>query len=158
MLVGNCKSNLMFKKGVCFVFKMVLESLTAWMTANSKLSIILVSLVVAVFINIVNYFIMDKERMKELKDIQKACQIKLKDAKGDVKKIGEINKQMMECSAEMMKHSFKPMLITFIPIIVVFTFIRNVYAATEIAKTWIWWYIGSSIVFSLILKKVFKLP
>ena len=72
--------------------------------------------------------------------------------------MNEINKEMMACSTEMMKHSFKPMIVTFIPIIVVFTFIRGVYALTDLAKTWIWWYIGSSIVFSMILRKVFKLP
>lgn len=128
------------------------------MIASPKLSIILVSLVVAIFISIVNYFIMDKVRMRELKEIQKACQIKLKNAKGDMNKMSEINKQMMACSTEMMKHSFKPMLVTFIPIIIVFTFIRGVYAETDLASTWIWWYIISSIIFSMILRKVFKLP
>ena len=137
---------------------MVLEILSAWMIANPKLSIILVSLVVAVFISIINYFFMPRERIKELKEIQKACQIKLKDAKGDVKKMNEINKQMLECSGEMMKHSFKPMLVTFIPIIIVFTFIRGVYVQTDIGSTWIWWYIVSSIIFSMILRKIFKLP
>lgn len=137
---------------------MVLETLSSWMIASPKISIVLVSLVVAIFISIVNYFIMDKVRMKELKEIQKACQIKLKNAKGDVNKMGEINKEMMACSTEMMKHSFKPMLVTFIPIIIVFTFIRGVYAQTSMASSWIWWYIISSIIFSMILRKVFKLP
>jgi len=137
---------------------MVLEAIANLMIINPKVSIIIISLVVAVFINIVNYFIIDKDKMKELKEIQKACQIKLKDAQGDTQKIAEINKQMLDCSGEMIKHSFKPMLITFIPIIIVFTFIRGVYSTTELAKTWIWWYIISSIIFSMILRKVFKLP
>jgi len=137
---------------------MVLELLTNWMTVNPIFSIIVVSFVVAIFINLVNYFTMNKERMRELKEIQKACQIKLKDAKGDMKKINEINAEMMRCSGEMMKHSLKPMMITFIPIIVVFAFIRDVYATTELAKNWIWYYLISSIIFSMILRKVFKLP
>ena len=137
---------------------MVLETIENLIIANPKPSIIVIALLVAVFINIVNYFVMDKNRMKELKEVQKACQIKLKDNKGDSKILSEVNKQMLECSAEMMKHSFKPMLITFIPIIIVFAFIRNVYAATELAKNWIWWYLGASIIFSMILRKVFKLP
>jgi len=137
---------------------MVLEILSGWMITNPVFSIIVVSFVVGVFIQIVNYFMMDKEKMKELKAKQKDCQARLKDAKGDVNLIGEINTEMMKASTEMMKHSFKPMLVTFIPIIVVFTFIRGVYAETSIAGSWIWYYLVSSIVFSLILKKVFKLP
>lgn len=137
---------------------MVLENITSLIVANPVISIIVISLVVAIFINIVNYFVMPKDRIRELKEIQKACQIKLKDAKGDMKRVQEINKQMLGCSTEMMKHSFKPMLITFIPIILVFGFIRGVYSTTELASSWIWYYLISSIVFSMILRKLFKLP
>jgi len=136
----------------------MLESITSLIQQHPIPSIIIISLVVAVFISIINYFFTNRTRVKELKEIQKACQIKLKDAKGDTKKMMEIQQQMMQCSMEMMKHSFKPMLITFIPIILVFAFIRNAYATTTIAKTWIWYYIISSIIFSMILRKLFKLP
>ncbi len=95
----------------------------------------------------------DQNRMKELKGIQKACQIKLKDARGNADEMTKINKQMMECSMELMKHSFKPMLITFIPILLIFWWIRTVY--TGILAGWIWWYIGSAIISSIILRKVF---
>lgn len=62
----------------------------------------------------------NQNRMKELKGIQKACQIKLKEVKGNADEMTKINKQMMECSMELMKHSFRPMLITFIPILLIF--------------------------------------
>jgi uncharacterized membrane protein (DUF106 family) len=59
---------------------------------------------------------------------------------------------------ETMKHSFKPMIITFLPIIVFFGMIRGWYATTEIASSWIWFYIGGSIVSSIFFRKLFKLP
>lgn len=94
----------------------------------------------------------DQNRMKELKEIQKACQIKLKDAKGNTEEMNKVNKEMMECSMELMKHSFRPMLITFIPILLVFWWIKTVY--TDILAGWMWWYIGSAIIASIILRKM----
>ena len=90
--------------------------------------------------------------MKELKNIQKACQIKLKDAKGNPEKMAEIQKEMMECSIELMKHSFKPMLFTFVPLIFLIWWIRGIYA--EILPSWIWYYIGTGIISSMILRRV----
>ena len=92
--------------------------------------------------------------MKELKGIQKACQIRLKDAKGDMKKQQDIQKEMMECSMELMKHSFKPLLITFIPLILFFGWIRGIFLETTLAVAWLWYYIGVSIISSIFLRKV----
>jgi len=68
----------------------------------------------------------NQSRMKELKDIQKACQIKLKQdgVKGNLEEMQKIQKQMMECSMELMKHSFKPIFITFIPLLLFFWWIN----------------------------------
>lgn len=120
-----------------------------------KPSIIIIAVLATLFVTVVNYFIQDRDRLKELKEIQKACKIKLKDAKGNPKKIEEINKQMMECSMEMMKHSFKPMIITFVPLIILLAFLRSSYEG--ILSYWIWWYIGSSVVASILFRKLFKM-
>ena len=125
-----------------------------WMIANPKLSIILVSLSVTLVMTLITKYFTNQSRMKELKEIQKACQIKLKDAKGDMKKAGEINAEMMKCSMEMMKHSFKPMFITLIPLLFLFWWIRDIY--TTILPGWIWWYILSSVISSIILRKLLK--
>lgn len=119
--------------------------------ANPKVSIIAISFLVTLFMTLVTKKFTDQNRMKELKDIQKACQIKIKDSKGDMKKQSEIQKEMMACSMELMKHSFKPMIFTFLPLIFLFWWIRGVY--TDVLAGWIWWYIGASIVSSIILRK-----
>ena len=134
---------------------MVLELIESYIVLSPKLSIVIISFVVALFISVVNYFVMDKEKIKELKAAQKDCQARLKESKGDTNKIGEINTEMLKSSGEMMKLSFKPMLITFLPIIIVFTFIRGIYRGIGF-DSWLWYYIGSSLVFSLILRKVFN--
>ena len=118
-----------------------------------KASIILISFLVTLVMTLVTKKFTNQSRMKELKDIQKACQIKLKQdgVKGNLEEMGKIQKQMMECSMELMKHSFRPMLITFIPIIVLFWWIKGVY--TGILSSWIWWYLGAAIISSIILRK-----
>jgi len=122
------------------------------MVLHPKLGIICFSFLVTLVMTLVTKKFTNQDRMKELKKIQKSCQLKIKDAKGDVKKQGELQKQMMGCSMELMKHSFKPMFITFIPLVIFFWWIRGIY--TAILPGWIWWYIGASIISSIILRKV----
>lgn len=124
------------------------------MIANPKLSIIVISFLVTFAMTFVTKKFTNQNRMKELKDIQKACQIKIKDNKGNPEEMTKIQKEMMTCSMELMKHSFKPMFITFIPLLVLFWWIRGIY--TDILSGWIWWYIGTSLIASIILRKALK--
>lgn len=124
------------------------------MISNPKASVIIISFLITLIMTLVTKKFTNQNRMKELKEIQKSCQIKLKDAKGDIKAQSEIQKQMMACSMELMKHSFKPMLFTFLPLIILFWWIRGIY--TDVFSGWIWWYIGTGIISSLILRKILK--
>ena len=122
--------------------------------SNPKLTIIILSILVTLFMTLVTKYSTNQDRMKELKKVQKACQIKLKDAKGDTLKQKEIQKELMACSMELMKHSFKPMLITFIPLLVLIWWIRGVYS--DVLNGWIWYYILASVASSLVFRKVFN--
>lgn len=130
--------------------------LKQFMISNPKLSVILISFLVTLVMTLVTKKYTDQTRMKELKKIQKACQIDLKNAKGDLEKQQKIQKEMMECSMELMKHSFKPLLITFIPLILFFWWIRGIYTGTDLVSSWLWYYIGASIASSIILRKILK--
>jgi len=125
-------------------------------TSNPKLSIVVLSFLVTLVMTLITKKFTNQSRMKELKEIQKACQIKLKQdgVKGNVEEMQKIQKQMMECSMELMKHSFKPLLITFIPLLLFFWWIREIY--TEVLPGWIWWYIGAGVISSIILRKILK--
>ena len=119
-------------------------------------SVIIISALVTLVMTFITKKFTNQNRMKELKSIQKACHIKLKDSKGNPQKMSEINKEMMECSMEMMKHSFKPLLITFIPLIIFFWWVRGVYLETSLGNSWIWYYIITGIISSILFRKIFK--
>lgn len=125
-----------------------------WITANPKLGVLGISFCVTLVMTLVTKYFTDQNRMKELKEIQKACNIKLKGNKDNPEVMAEIQKEMMECSLELMKHSFKPMFITFLPLILFFWWVRGFFS--EILSGWILWYIGASIVSSMVLRKLLK--
>lgn len=127
------------------------------LTAYPKISIIVIAVLVTLVMSIITKKVTDQNRMKELKDIQKACNIKLKDSNSSKKDLEDAQKQIMECSMELMKHSFKPMLFTFIPLIILIWWLRDVYTATALGSSWIWWYIGAGITSSIIIRKALKI-
>lgn len=132
-------------------------AITELIQNNPRIAIVVLAFLVTLFITIVNYFMVDKKRMKEIKDKQKRLREEMKQYKDNPTKMMEINKQMMEDMPEQLKHSFKPMLVTIIPLLILFNWLRATFAITAIAGSWFWWYIISSIAFSMILRKVFGL-
>ena len=124
---------------------------------NPRIAIIILAFMVTLFITIVTHFMVDKKRMKEIKEKQKALRAEIKKFRDNPAKMMELNKQMMEDMPEQLKHSFKPMLVTIIPLLILFKWLRATFAITAIAGTWFWWYIGFSILFSMILRKVMGL-
>lgn len=124
------------------------------MIANPKLSVVVISAGITLLMTIVTKYFTNQSRMKELKEIQKACQIKIKENRDNPEEMARIQKEMMECSMELMKHSFKPLFITFIPLILLFWWIRGVYVG--VLSGWIWWYIGAGILSSIIFRKVLR--
>jgi uncharacterized membrane protein (DUF106 family) len=134
--------------------------LMEWIQASPKLSIIVFGLGVSFFISLVNYFVLDKEKMHSIKARQKELQKEMREHQkaGNHTKAMDLNKELLPLMSEMFKHSFKPMLITFLPIILLFGFLRGAYAETALASSWLWWYIGISIIGSLAFRKLFRLP
>src|SRR3990172_1838832 len=130
---------------------MVLKEL---MILNPKASIVVVSIFVTLAMTLVTKYFTNQDKMRELKEVQKVCQIKLKDNKGNSEEISKIQKEMMGCQMELMKESMKPLLFALLPLILLVGWLKGVYAETEIIKTWLWWYIGSGILSSLIFRKL----
>jgi len=137
---------------------MIKMAITALIQTYPRTAIIVFSLIISLLITIVNYFVLDQNRMRELKDKQKNLQAEMKKHKDNPQKMMDLQKEMFSHMGENMKHSFKPMLITFIPLIIFFNWLRPTFAGTGIAGNWIWYYIGASIVGSLIFRKLFKMP
>lgn len=125
-----------------------------------RISVIIVALAISFLISLVNFFFINKERMREIKAKQKSLQEDMKKHQkdGNHDKVMELQKELLSSTGEMFRHSLKPMLITLIPILVLFAFIRSVYAETVIASSWFWYYLVSALVGSMIFRKVFNLP
>lgn len=124
---------------------------------NPKLSIVIISFLISLFVTVIRYFMTDKEKMREIKEKQKKLREEMKIHKNNPEKMMELNQKMINDLPEQMKQGFKPMIITLIPILLIFAWMRSVYSVTDIANSWLWWYIISSIIFSIILGKIFKL-
>ena len=110
--------------------------------AYPKITIVIFALAISFFISLINYFFLDKERMREIKARQKATQEKIKTHQkaGEHEKAMALQKELFPDMMEMMKHSFKPMLITFIPIILLFRYLHGLYDPV-IGNSWLWYYI-----------------
>jgi len=124
---------------------------------NPRISLILISVIASFFVTVVRYFMLDKEKMKEIKQRRKDLRQEMKKYKDNPEKIMELNKRMMRDLPEELKHSFKPLIVTLIPFLILFAWLRSTYAVTDIAATWFWWYFGSALISSIILNKLFGL-
>jgi len=134
--------------------------ITTWILASPILSLIVISALITLFMTFATWLVTDKEKMRALKERQKELQRQAKEHQknGNHAAMLEVNKQMMAEMPEMMKHNLKPMIITFIPAIIIFSFLNGAYRATSLGGWWILYYIIFSMIFSLILRKLFKLP
>ena len=95
--------------------------------------------------------------MREIRERQKALREEMKKFKNNPEKMMELNKKMLQDMPEQLKASFKPMIITLVPLLILFSWLKATFAATAIASTWFWWYIGASILSIIILRKMFGL-
>src|SRR3989344_7239240 len=103
------------------------------MLLNPKVSIIAVSVLVTLMMIWVTKRFTNQNRMKELKEIQKTCQIKVKENRDNTKELAKVQKEMLNCSMELTKHSMKPLLFTFIPLLLLIGWLRVVFSETSIA-------------------------
>jgi len=122
--------------------------------SNPRVSIIILAVLITLIMTLVTKYTTNQDRMKELKGIQKACNIKFKENKGNPEEMAKIQKEMFSCSTELMKYSFKPLLITFIPLIIFFWWIKDIYMPA--LSSWLWWYIGAGIISSIFIRKALK--
>ena len=128
-------------------------SLTEVMAADPKISIAVFSVTVTLISTLVQKWLTDQEHLKSLKKRQKEIQKELKKCKdGNIMK--ELNAEMLKLTGVMFKSSMKPMFVTIIPFLLLFVWLRGVYA--PVLSSWIWYYIGYSVVASIILRKVLK--
>ncbi len=133
--------------------------------------IIIVSFLMSLAMTFLSKVMTNQEKMKEMKEKQKEYNKKAKELRNQPEKMLELQKEMMANSTEAMKDSMKVMLVTFVPIIFIFSFLKGAYHDAQIGYLfrygirlpifgegfgWVEAYIFSSILFSIVLRKIFK--
>ena len=131
----------------------VVMTITELMTSNPRISIAVFSITVTFLSTLAQKWLTNQEHLRSLKKRQKEIQKELKGCK-DQCLMKELNSEMMKLTGVMFKSSMKPMFATMIPFLILFWWLRGVYS--PILSSWIWYYIGYSIVASIILRKVLK--
>lgn len=129
---------------------MVIQELVS---AYPKASIILVSFAITLVMTLITKHLTDQRRIKELRKRAKEHQAKFKEIRkgGDMEEMKKVQSLMMEENMELMRHSMKPLMYTAIPLLLVFWGIRKTF--DPLLASWLWWYIGTSILSSIVLRK-----
>jgi len=123
------------------------------MIESPKYSIAIFSIVVTLISTLVQKRFTDQEHLKSLKKRQKEIQKEIKKTK-EPSVMQELNAEMLQLTGVMFKKSMKPMFVTLIPFLLLFVWLRGIYA--PVLSGWIWYYIGYSVVASIVLRKVLK--
>ncbi|MFA4960525.1 MAG: EMC3/TMCO1 family protein [Candidatus Pacearchaeota archaeon] len=125
--------------------------------ANPVLSLAIISLAVTFVSTLAHKWLTNQEHLKNLKNRQKELQKELKNCKDECR-LKEINLEIVQITGSMFKSSMRPIFVTLIPFLILFAWLRGIYGGTEpLLSYWIWYYIGFSVVGSIIFRKIFDL-
>jgi uncharacterized membrane protein (DUF106 family) len=135
-------------------------------TNSPTIDIFLISLIVSLFVTLVNKYLSDQVKIKALRKEMKSLQKEMRSVMvKDPEKAKKIQAKIMQKNLENMRHAFNPriMLITMFPMFFVFYLIKVYYSHLgEFFKFpifgWEFGWLGSYIIFSifnsLLLKKI----
>ncbi len=137
-------------------FNVTLGPFVNW---SPSISLLIISFILTLITTLIYKYTTNQVMMKSFKEETKKMQEEMKLLKDNPNKMMEKNKELMEKNMKMMSQSFKPILFTFIPFVIIFIGLRNIYepfGKILFGLSWIWIYIISSIIFSIILLKILK--
>jgi len=158
----NKKTFKAIQRRIFMAFESFFNAIFGWAVKIGQLyGIIIISFIIALITTLVYKYFTDQTALKQLKEDNKKLQEEMKNAKGDVKKMADLQKQALQKGfLEPMRHQLKPLIITFIPFILIFGWLRTTYANTgPIFFGYFGWfgtYIIFSIIFTTILRKLLK--
>lgn len=128
---------------------------------NITYGFIILVFIITLITTIIQKYGSDQKAIKQLRDEQKAMNEEMKKYQNDPKKMMEFQKKQFAAMPEMMQLSMKPMIFTAIPFILFFRWFMDIFTALGNPKffsifSWFWFYLITSIIFSIILRKIFK--
>jgi len=122
----------------------------------------LITLIINLGIAVVNHLTMDKETMREIKKEQELLKVEMKKFKDNPEKLMELQKKQFAFLPKTLEVTMRPAIYTFVPLILLIRWFSDFFTQypAEIFGflSWFWAYLIFSIIFSSILRKLFKLP
>ncbi|MCK5449820.1 DUF106 domain-containing protein [Candidatus Pacearchaeota archaeon] len=130
-------------------------NLTEMVNIYPYISLAIVSFLVTLVSTLVQKWLTNQDHMKSLRTRQKEIQKELKGCKEE-NILKELNLEMLNLTGVMMKSSMKPMFVTIIPFLILFNWLSGMYNGGEVPLIagWFWYYLGFSVVSSMVLRKV----
>ncbi len=129
---------------------------------NINYGMIIIVGIIMLIITLLQKYTTDNELLREIKQEQKMLNEEMKKYKDNPEKILELNKKSLELIPKTLDVTMRPTLFTFIPIILFFRWFGDYFAQHSVKIfgffSWFWAYLIFSIVFSIIYRKLFKLP
>lgn len=128
--------------------------ITEMLSVQPKISVAIFSVLVTTVSTLAQKWLTNQEHLKAMKKRQKEIQKELKNCKDNCL-LQELNAEMMKITGIMFKSSMKPMFVTIIPFLILFQWLRGVYIPL-LGNSWIWYYLGYSVLASMVIRKVLK--
>ncbi|MFH1425284.1 MAG: EMC3/TMCO1 family protein [archaeon] len=129
------------------------------LTWNATFGMILFSIIIALFLTLIQKYTTDQETLRELKKEQKLLQEEMKKYKEHPEKLMELQKKQFAIIPKTMEITMRPIMYTSIPIILFFRWFNDYFAdfPTKIlGMHWLLTYIIFSMIFTTIFRKVFN--
>jgi uncharacterized membrane protein (DUF106 family) len=123
-------------------------------------ALLFISFLLTTLVTVFYKLLTDQELIKSLKLEMKEIREDMKNFKDDPEKTLELQKESMQKSMTHMKQTMKPTFITMLPLLIIFSWLRGVYGEMDLNflgfHNWLWVYILSSILFSVLIRKLLK--
>jgi len=129
---------------------------------NTSLGMILITAFISLCLTLVQKYTTDQESLRQLKKEQKLLQEEMKKYKDHPEKLLELQKKQFEFFPKTLDLTMAPLIYTAIPILLFFRWFFDYFAVNDVRvfgfMSWFWAYLVLSIIFSIIFRKIFRMP
>ncbi len=147
-------------ESIHYIFDPTIGKLLDW---NLTIGMTLLVIIITIIMTLVQKYGTDQEKLKSLKEEQKIMNEEMKKFKDNPQKVLELQKKQFEFLPIMMKHSMRPIVYTGIPLILLFRWFMDYFSSVSLEGfkffgffSWFWYYLVASIIFSIIIRKIFN--
>lgn len=147
----------LIKNSVHAVLDPTLGALINW---NIYAGMIIIVLLITIITTLIQKYATDQNALKALKEEQKALQEEMKAHKDNPQKVAELSKKQMEFIPRTFKLTSRSLVLTGVPLILFFRWFSDLFKLLGEPKffglSWFFFYLIIAMVFSAVLRKVFK--